>query len=136
MTRKTIPIASVVIISFLGILFLVGSSSFDKEALEKTFFVDAIYFEDEGYVEITFQDKSQKTTKAVLEVLGMSNSFQKIFSASYFTERVPFSSPPQYGWKTNPVTLLIEHEEFGQVGIKTEIHDADEPAKPIIFSNL
>ena len=72
----------------------------------------------------------------VLEILGMAESFQKNYVGSEFTEKVPFSSVPQYGWKTNPVTFVVEHEEFGTIGIKTEIHASDEPPTPIIFSKL
>ena len=64
----------------------------------------------------------------------MPESFQKNFNNSQFVERVSFSKPPQYGWKTNPVTLLIEHEELGQVGLKTEIHSKNESTPPIIYS--
>ncbi len=66
----------------------------------------------------------------------MAESFQKNHVGSEFTEKVPFSSVPQYGWKTNPVTFVVEHEEFGTIGIKTEIHASDEPPTPIIFSKL
>ena len=72
----------------------------------------------------------------VLEILGMTESFQKNYTGSEFTERVSFSSVPQYGWKTNPVTFVVEHEEFGSIGIKTEIHAPNEPNPPIIFSKL
>ena len=135
MTRKIIPIVSVVFISLFAILFLVESVSIDKESLEKTFVVDAIYYE-EGYVEINYQDKSQKTNEVILEILGMPNSFQKTFNESQFVERVPFQSPPKYGWKTNPVTFVIDHEELGQIGIKIEVHSEDEPPLPIIYSKL
>ena len=43
---------------------------------------------------------------------------------------------PQYGWEIHPVTLVVEHEEFGKIGMKTEVHSENEPSKPIIFSSL
>jgi hypothetical protein len=87
-------------------------------------------------VEISFFDNSNKSQSVVLEILGMPETFQKKFLGSEFTERVEFSAVPKYGWKTNPVTFVVEHEEFGKIGIKTEIHLQSEPATPIIFSKL
>ena len=136
MARKAIAIFSVSVISVMSVLFFIESTSIDRELLSETFIVDAIYLEEEGYVEISFSDKSGKSKTIVLEILGMSESFQKNFSGSGFTEMVPFSSTPTYGWKTNPVTFVVEHEDFGKIGIKTEIHAIDEPAPPIIFSKL
>jgi hypothetical protein len=120
----------------MSVLFFIESTSIDRELLSETFIVDAVYLEEEGYVEISFSDKSGNSKIIVLEILGMPESFQKNFSGSEFTETVPFSSTPTYGWKTNPVTFVVEHEDYGKVGIKTEIHAADEPASPIIFSKL
>ena len=134
MVRKIIPIISIALVSSLAIIFLIETNSVDRELLANTFVLDAIYYENEGFVEITFQDKTQKTSRVVLEILGMPESFQKNFNNSQFVERVSFSKPPQYGWKTNPVTLLIEHEELGQVGLKTEIHSKNESTPPIIYS--
>ncbi len=136
MARKAIAIFSVVFISIMSILFFIESTSIDRELLSETFIVEAVYIEDEGHVEISFLDKSGKTKNVILEILGMPESFQKSFDGSEFTEFVPFSSTPTYGWKTNPVTLVAEHEDFGKVGVKTEIHSMDEPTPPIIFSKL
>jgi len=136
MARKLIPLVLVVFVSVIAVLFFIESISIDREILSETFIVDAVYFQEDGYVEISFLDKSNKTKTVVLEILGMSESFQKSFVGSGFTERVPFSSTPTYGWKTNPVTFVVEHEEFGQIGVKTEIHEINEPPQPIIFSKL
>ncbi len=136
MARKLIPIFSIVLVSVIVTLFFIEYNSIDRELLSDTFIVDALYFEEEGYVEISFLDKSNKTKTVILEILGMSESFQKIFDGSEFTERVPFLSIPAYGWKTNPVTFVVEHEELGRIGVKTEIHAINEPALPIIFSKL
>jgi hypothetical protein len=136
MAKKLISVISIVLVSVFAALFLIESFSVDRELYSSTFTVDAIYLEEEGVVEISFSDNSDKTESITLEILGMAESFQKKHVGSEFTERVPFSSVPQYGWKTNPVTFVIEHEEFGAIGIKTEIHASDEPPTPIIFSKL
>jgi len=134
MAKKIILIIPLTIISILGALFFIESTSIDRELYASTFIVDAIYLEDKGIVEISFLDNSDKTQSVILEILGMAESFQKNYVASEFIEEVPFSSVPQYGWKTNPVTFVVEHEEFGTIGIKTEIHTPDESPPPIIFS--
>jgi len=134
MARKFVPIISVIAISTLGILFLFDSSSYDDEQFANTFDVDAIYYEDERIVEISFNDNSQKTNSVVLEILGMDETYQKTFSGSNFVVKIVFDSPPKYGWKIHPIILDVEHQEFGTVGIKTEIHSKNEPSPPIIFS--
>jgi len=134
MARKFVPIISVVAISALGILFFFDSSSNDNARLENTFDVDAIYYENQGIVEISFNDNSQKTNSVVLEILGMEETFQKTFSGSNFVERVQFDSTPKYGWKIHPVTLDVVHQELGKVGIKTEIRSENEPTPSLIFS--
>ena len=136
MVKKIISIISIIIISILGALFFIESTLIDRELYASTFIVDAIYLKDKGIVEISFFDNSGKTQSVILEILGMVESFQKNYAGSEFTEEVPFSSVPQYGWKTNPVTFVVEHEEFGTIGIKTEIHASNEPPTPIIFSKL
>jgi len=136
MAKIIIIIISILLISTLAIVFLIEYNSVDRDLLGKTFTVDAIYHQDEGYVEISFFDNSNKTQSVVLEILGMPETFQKKFLGSEFTERVEFSSTPKYGWKTNPVTFVVEHKEFGKIGIKTEIHPQDESPAPIIFSKL
>ena len=136
MARKFVPIISVIVFSALATWFLYETNSVQRELMAETFVFDAIYYEEEQTIEITFEDRSQQTTKVVLEILGLEESFQKTFTDSQFTERVPFDSTPQYGWKTHPVTLVVEHEEFGKVGLKTEIHAKGEPAMPIIYSSL
>ena len=134
MARKIVPIIFIVAISALGILFLFDSSSYDNEQFAQTFDVDAIYYENQGIVEISFNDNSQKTSSVVLEILGMEETFQKTFEGSSFVETVQFDSTPKYGWQIHPITLVVDHQELGRIGIKTEIHSENEPAPPIIFS--
>ena len=136
MARKLIPIVSVIIVSIIAALFFLESSSINRELLSETITVDALYLEDEGIVVISFNDDSGKTNSVILEILGMTDTFQKRFETSNFVERVPFSEAPPYGWKTTPVTIVLEHQEFGKIGVKTEIHPPSEPAPAIIFSRL
>ena len=136
MNKKTIMailgsgiIASILVLSS-------NFNSFDYEILVQTFTVSAVYFENDDTVEINFHDKSSKTKHVILEILGMSESFHKEYTSSSFVERIQLSSIPKYGWQSIPVTLLVEHEEFGKIGIKTEIRPVGEIPATIIFSKL
>ena len=121
------------VLTIMALVFLTGGGNDDKEILRQTFQVNAVYYES-GHVEISFFDKSEKTTSVVMEILGMDESFQKEFVGFEFIEIVPFPNVPKYGWEIHPVVLEVEHEEFGHVQIKTEIHLLDEPAPPVIYS--
>jgi len=143
MAKLGVPI-TLVIVTVLAILFLTGTGNDDKEILKSTFSIEAVYFDEsnnddldsgDGYIQITFKDKSEKTNAVVLEVLGMEKSFQKTFVDSEFVEIILFPTTPKYGWEIHPVTLLIDHEELGTVSIKTEIRPYGEPTAPIIYGN-
>ena len=121
------------VLTILALVFLTGGGSDDKEVLRQTLQVNAVYYET-GHVEVSFFDKSEKTSSVVMEILGMEESFQKEFTGFEFIEIVPFPNTPKYGWSIHPVVLEVEHEEFGHVQIKTEIHLLDEPAPPVIYS--
>ena len=131
---KIIPIISVIVITILAGLFFYDSSSVDKELLNRTFSVDAVYLADAEVVEISFADNTQKTDTIILEVLGLQPSFQKTYAGSSFTERIPFVPPNKYGWEIHPVIILAENQDLGLIEIKTEIHEENEPEKPVIFS--
>ncbi len=131
---KIIPIISVIVITVLAGLFFYDSSSVDKELLNRTFSVDAVYLADEEVVEISFADNTQKTDIIILEVLGLQPSFQKTYSGSSFTERIPFVPPDKFGWEIHPVIILAENQDLGLIEIKTEIHEENKPEKPVIFS--
>jgi len=131
---KIIPIISVIVITILAGLFFYDSGSVDKELLNRTFSVDAVYLGNEGVVEISFVDNTQKTDTIILEVLGMQPSFQKTYSGSSFIERIPFVPPDKFGWEIHPVIILAENQDLGLIEIKTEIHEENEPENPIIFS--
>ena len=83
---------------------------------------------------ITFDDKNQKSSFAILEILGMEKTFHEEFaiSDSKFTKLVPIDNIPKYGWKTTPVTLEITYDE-SVVYMKTEIHEEDQISPTVIF---
>ena len=135
---------ALVSVTALAILFLSGTGNDNREILKSTFSIEAVYLDENnsdnldsgaGYIQITFKDKSKKTNAVVLEVLGMEKSFQKTFVDSEFVEIISFPTTPKYGWEIHPVTLLIDHEEFGKVSLKTEIRSYGEPSAPIIYGN-
>lgn len=132
--NKKITLAVVFTIIALGIGISVVQNTVNSQKYSGIFHLDATFYKEKKYVEINFVDTTQRTTKAVLEIQGMEQSFQKTFSGSNFTIQVPFEDVPKYGWKTMPVTLVVEHPEFGKVGVKTDIHNQDEQASRTIFS--
>jgi len=96
---------------------------------------DAIYLENNQTVQISFIDKSNKTQSAVLEILGMDVTYHKEYlfdDKSIIIEEMYLETIPNYGWKTTPVTLEIQHSEFGKIGLKTEIYELDQPKPKII----
>jgi len=139
MLRKNKKIFVTIIIAFT-IIFTISIFEqiyyFDQKSIANIFEVDAVYYEDKKYVEITFDDKSQKSSSITLEILGMPKSYHKIFTKPSFIDRVNIDSIPQYGWKSMPVTFVVDHEDFGMIGIKMEIHPQNDPKKNVIFSRL
>ena len=133
MAKKLGPPIFLGVITILAILFLTGGGTDDKDVLRKTFQVEAIYY-DSGHVEISYFDNSEKTSSVIMEILGMEESFQKAYFDSEFIEIVPFPNPPKYGWPVHPVVFEIDHEEFGLVQLKTEIHPLGDPVPPVIYS--
>ncbi|MDA1346938.1 MAG: hypothetical protein O3C48_06945 [Crenarchaeota archaeon] len=133
MARKLGAPIFIGIITVLAVVFLAGGGTDDKDTLRQTFDFEAIYYET-GHVEISFFDKSGKTTFVVMEILGMDESFQKTFSDSEFIEIVAFPNIPKYGWAIHPIVLEIDHEELGHIQLKTEIHFPDEPLPPVIYA--
>ena len=99
-------------------------------------FVDAVYEPENNIVKITYSDNSKMTSLVILEILGMEETFHKEFSQQSFVEIVQFDSTPKYGWATMPVTFFLEHDEFGFIGLKTEIHPYDEPKPKVIYSKI
>jgi len=133
MAKKLGPPIFLGVFTVLAIVFLTGGGSDDNDEYRETFQVDAVYY-DSGHVEVSFFDKSEKTTNVVLEILGMDESFQKTFSDSEFIEIVPFPNVPKYGWEVHPIVLEIDHEDFGHIQLKTEIHPMGEPLPSVIYA--
>ena len=135
MNRKIIAIAS--IIAIIAIVFTATSNStLDESTISKTIFVDAVYEPESEIVKITYNDNSKKTNLATLEILGMEETFHKEFSQSSFIEIVQIKSEPRYGWSTIPVVFSINHDEFGKIGLKTEIYEQGESKPMIIYSKI
>ena len=135
MNRKIIATAS--IIAIISIVFTATSNStLDESTISKTIFVDAVYETESEIVKITYNDNSKKTNLATLEILGMEETFHKEFSQSSFIEIVQINSEPKYGWSTTPVVFSINHNEFGEIGLKTEIYEQGELKPRIIYSKI
>ena len=105
-----------------------GNEDFDN------FTFDAVYLKDSNSILITFDDTNQKSSFAILEILGMEKTFHEEFtiSDSNFSKLVPIDNIPKYGWKTTPVTLEITYDE-SVVYMKTEIHEEDQISPTVIF---
>ena len=135
MNRKIIAVAS--IIAIVSIVILVTSdSALDESIISQTIFVDAVYEPKNKIVRITYNDNSEMTNLIILEVLGMEKTFHKEFSQSSFVETIKINSEPKYGWSTTPVVFSIDHDEFGKIGLKTEIYEQGESKPRIIYSKI
>ena len=66
----------------------------------------------------------------------MEETFHKEFTRSSFVENVQINSKPNYGLSTIPVVFSINHDEFGNIGIKTEIYEQGESKPRIIYSGI
>ena len=110
------------------------NTTFENQDEFSQFSFDAIFLENEKSVLITFEDRSGKSSFAVLEILGMETTFHDEFEIvdSKFSKSVPIEQLPKYGWKTTPVTLEITYEN-SLVKMKTEIHNEQELPSEIIF---
>ena len=134
--RKTFGI--IITVSIIAYIALTLSDHFtnnDSEILEQIEF-DAVYLKNEQIVEISFIDKSTNTKTAILEVLGMEKTYHQEFlldNEDGFVDRMRLNQLPEYGWKTIPVTLEIDHYVFGKFGLKTEIHTPEESKPEIIL---
>lgn len=135
MKRKIILAAVCTIVALgVGISFVQNAQISSK--YDSVFSVDATFYPEKKLVEIKFDDKTKMTRSVTLEILGMERSFQRVFETPGFAVAVPFDAVPQYGWRSMPVTFVVEHEEMGKIGIKIDIHNDGEPAGDVIFSEL
>jgi len=135
MNRKIIGVASIIAIVAI-VISVTSDSALDESIISQTIFVDAVYEPKNKIVRITYNDNSEMTNLITLEVLGMEKTFHKEFSQSSFVETVKINSEPKYGWSTTPVVFSINHDEFGKIGLKTEIYEQGESKPRIIYSKI
>ena len=135
MNKKIIAAASTIAIIAI-VLSVTSNSTLDESIISQTIFVDAVYEPKSKIVKITYNDNSEKTNLVTLEILGMEKTFHKEFSQSSFVETIQINSEPKYGWSTMPVVFSINHYEFGQIGLKTEIYEQGESKPRIIYSKV
>jgi len=135
MNRKIIAAASIIAIAAI-VISVTSDSALDESTISQTIFVDAIYDPKNKIVKIMYNDNSKKTNLATLEILGMEKTFHKEFSQSSFVETVKINSEPKYGWSTTPVVFSINHDQFGKIGLKTEIYEQGESKPRIIYSKI
>ena len=135
MNRKIIAAASIIAIAAI-VISVTSDLALDESTISQTIFVDAVYEPKNKIVRITYNDNSEMTNLITLEVLGMEKTFHKEFSQSSFVETIEFNSEPKYGWSTTPVVFSINHDEFGKIGLKTEIYEQGELKPRIIYSKI
>ena len=135
MNRKIIAVASIIAIAAI-LISVTSDSALDESTISQIIFVDAVYEPKNKIVRITYNDNSEMTNLIILEVLGMEKTFHKEFSQSSFVETIEINSEPKYGWSTTPVVFSINHDEFGKIGLKTEIYEQGESKPRIIYSKI
>ena len=135
LNRKIIAAASIITIAAI-VISVTSDSALDESIISQAIFVDAVYEPKNKIVRITYNDNSEMTNLITLEVLGMEKTFHKEFSQSSFVETVKINSEPKYGWSTTPIVFSINHDEFGKIGLKTEIYEQGESKPRIIYSKI
>ena len=135
MNRKIIAAASIIAIAAI-VISVTSDSALDESTISQIIFVDAVYEPKNKIVRITYNDNSEMTNLITLEVLGMEKTFHKEFSQSSFVETIEINSEPKYGWSTTPVVFSINHDQFGKIGLKTEIYEQGESKPRIIYSKI
>ena len=133
MNKKIIATISIIALPVI-ILSISSNSTLDESIISQTIFVDTVYEPENNLVKITYNDNSKKTNLVTLEILGMEQTFHKEFSQNSFVETIQINSEPKYGWSTMPVVFSVNHDEFGKIGLKTEIYQKDELKPRIIYS--
>ena len=135
MNRKIIAAASIIAIAAI-VISVTSDSALDESTISQIIFVDAVYEPKNKIVRITYNDNSEMTNLIILEVLGMEKTFHKEFSQSSLVETIEINFEPKYGWSTTPVVFSINHDEFGKIGLKTEIYEQGESKPRIIYSKI
>ena len=124
----------IILIATISVSTVIILNPFSENTDFSNFTFDAVYQKDSNSVSITFVDTNEKSSFAVLEILGMENTFHEEFEIydSKFTKLVWLDKVPKYGWKTTPVTLEITYDD-SVVYMKTEIHNEDQISPIVIF---
>ena len=124
----------IILIATISVSTVIILNPFSENNDFSNFTFDAVYLKDSTSVLITFEDTNGKSSFAVLEILGMENTFHEEFEIydSKFTKLVPLDKVPKYGWKTTRVTLEITYDE-SIVYMKTEIHNENQISPVVIF---
>jgi len=135
MNRKIIAAALIIAIASI-VISITSDSPIDEPTISQTIYVDAVYEPKNKIVRITYNDNSEMTNLITLEILGMEKTFHKEFLQNSFVETVKINSKPKYGWSTTPVVFSINHDEFGKIGLKTEIYEQGELKPRIIYSKI
>ena len=135
MNRKIIAVVSIIAIMSIT-LSVTSDSPLDEAKISQTIIVDAIFEPKNNLVKITYDDNSRNTTLVTLEILGMDETFHKKFLQNSFIETIQINSEPKYGWSTMPVIFSVNHDKFGKIELKTEIHQQSEPKPRIIYSEI
>jgi len=135
MDRKIIATASIIVIAAI-VISVTSDLALDESTISQIIFVDAMYEPKNKIVRITYNDNSEMTNLIILEILGMEKTFHKEFLQSSFVETVKINFKPKYGWSTTPIVFSINHDEFGKIGLKTEIYEQGESKPRIIYSKI
>ena len=135
MNRRIIVVASTIAIAAI-VISVTSDSSLDESIISQTIFIDAVYEPKNNIIRITYNDNSEMTNIITLEILGMEKTFHKEFSQNTFVETIEINSEPKYGWSTTPVVFSINHDQFGKIGLKTEIYEQGESKPRIIYSRI
>ena len=135
MNRKIIAVASIIAIAAI-VISVTSDSALDESTISQTIFVDAVYEPKNKIVRISYNDNSEMTNLIILEILGMEKTFHKEFSQSSLVETIEINFEPKYGWSTTPIVFSINHDEFGKIGLKTEIYEHGESKPRIIYSKI
>ena len=124
----------IILIATIFVSTVIILNPFSENNDFSNFKFDAVYLKDNTSVLITFSDTNGKSSFAVLEILGMEDTFHEEFEIydSKFTKLIQLDKIPKYGWKTTPVTLEITYDE-SVVYMKTEIHNEDQISPIVIF---
>ena len=119
------------VLLLLGVIYMVPDPGEDvRQALS----LDATYYPGDDRVVISYADGAGATGSVDVEVLGMSESYRVTFSGPEFTIDLPFASAPKYGWAAHPVVVETVHPKFGNVQMKTEVHEEGQQAPRVIYA--